>query len=488
MEKNNFDEILENKIGFGRYQLITMAFLCLVDFNDGVELLSMSILMPILKREWEISKTWIEILSSIFYLGMFIGALITGKFADTKGRRTTLLYSSSFQFIIAFSFSKVNSLSVLIFLRFLYGFCYGFSLPLTISIVSEITPLKYRGKSIIFTNFCVSIGKVWGILLAWMVLDDMSTGNWRLLMVLCSLSSLIVVLGLIYYVKESPRFLISVGRFQEAAEIIDYMGRINHPHPREAYHPITQKEIDSLTRYYMATFDNTEQASPKALFNNKNLPITLRLWVIWFVLIFVEFGQYVLLPFILISQKSGFGTLLFAVIGELPAIFFSFYFIDLKNLGRKNTLTICILLFGVMNLLAYTMSKEYLGYILSFERFLMKDSFSMLAPLSSEMYSTNYRTVGYGFATSMGRMAATVSPYILLPLFYYETYSGFLVFTILSFFASYASHTLPFDTSGRFLDSFIGGNDFDFYNENERGGLRKYQSFDIDKYEARYSF
>jgi MFS family permease len=34
-------------------------------------------------------------------------------------------------------------------LRFLYGVSYGFSLPLTTSMLSEIVPLKYRGKGLV---------------------------------------------------------------------------------------------------------------------------------------------------------------------------------------------------------------------------------------------------------------------------------------------------------------------------------------------------
>jgi putative MFS transporter len=451
LENFNFDYILENKLGFGRYQIIAILFLCLVDFNDGVELLSMSILMPILKNEWQISNFWVEVLSSIFYLGMFVGALLTGRIADIKGRKFTLIYASTLQFLIAFSFSLINSIPSFLILRFLYGFCYGFSLPLTISLVSEIVPLKYRGKGIIFTNFCVSLGKLWGIFLSWIILSDMKSGNWRLLMICCSFTSLIVIYGLVTYVKESPRFLISIGSFDEANEIISYIGFQNKG---ESFIPLSEQEKIQLENAYTNTntYKKEEQANPSALFNETNYGITIKLWIIWFALIFVEFGQYVLLPFILISQKSGFGTLMLAVIGEIPAIFFSFYFIDTK-FGRKHTLTICVIAFGFLNLLAYISNKTYLGYIISVERFFMKNCFSMLIPLTSELYSTNYRTVGYGYATSVGRIAATISPYILLPLFNYDTYSGFILFSILSFIAAYSSHLIPYDTTNKYLDS-----------------------------------
>ena len=178
----SFDEILEHKICTGKYQWLTLLILCLVDFNDGVELLSMSLVLPIIKQQWNISNFWTQVLSSIFYFGMMIGAIITGKIADRNGRKNTILYASLAQFIIGISFSYINSLFLLVVLRFFYGFVYGFSLPLTISMVSEIFPLNYRGKSIILANFNVSIGKVYAIFLAYLILDDFNTGNWRLLM------------------------------------------------------------------------------------------------------------------------------------------------------------------------------------------------------------------------------------------------------------------------------------------------------------------
>jgi hypothetical protein len=42
----------------------------------------------------------------------------------------------------------------------------------------------------------------------------------------------------------------------------------------------------------------------------------------------------------------------------------------------------------------------------------------MLLPLTSELYPTNFRTLGYGFATAFGRIGAFTSAFIVFPLFY----------------------------------------------------------------------
>lgn len=451
--QTSFDEILENRLGAGKYQWTTLLILCMVDMNDGVELLSMSLIVPIIKIEWQISNFWIQVLSSIFYLGMMIGAMITGKIADKKGRKNAILFASLIQLIVGVSFSLINSLFLLVVFRFIYGFVYGFSLPLTTSMVCEIFPLKFRGKCIIFTSFCISIGKVYAIFLAYMILTDFQTGNWKLLMVISSLSTIFVIIGLIFFVKESPRFLIAIQKFKEAFEIIDHIGIVNKGYN---YKPLTEKEKNGLENYQKVKFDPHEQASVSVLFNKKLLGITLRLWVIWFSLLFYQFGSLVILPFIFGEQKKGFGSIMLAIAGELPSVFLSFLLIDLNGFGRKNSLTICCFITSLFNFLAYFAgNSDFFLIILSLTRFFMKTCFLMLMPLTSEIYPTNCRTVGYGYATSAGRFAATICPYLLLNLYVWDIYSSFIFFAGLMFVSGIASYTMNYDTSGKFLDTVL---------------------------------
>ena len=109
-----FDEVLERRLSAGRYQWLAMFFLCFVDLNDGVELLAMSLILPIVKREWQLSSFEVELLSSVFYLGGMVGSQIAGSLADRYGRRNTIIYASMVQFIVAFSF----------FGRMVWGLCW----------------------------------------------------------------------------------------------------------------------------------------------------------------------------------------------------------------------------------------------------------------------------------------------------------------------------------------------------------------------------
>lgn len=107
------------------------------------------------------------------------------------------------------------------FARFFYGFCYGFSLPLPSSMISELIPLKYRGKSLVILNFFVSVGKLFGCVLAYFCLESFTKGDWRIMMVYSAIPSCLVLLGAILLMKESPRFLIANGDYSKAFKIMN---------------------------------------------------------------------------------------------------------------------------------------------------------------------------------------------------------------------------------------------------------------------------
>lgn len=123
------------------------------------------------------------------------------------------------QFAVANTFLLCNSANAMGVVRFLYGFAYGnsiqihvgFTIPLTTTMISEITSMKVRGRFLIVINFFVSVGKIYAFVLAYICLDNFTQGHWRLMMCLSSITSLIVGVCAHLYLKESPRYLLASG-------------------------------------------------------------------------------------------------------------------------------------------------------------------------------------------------------------------------------------------------------------------------------------
>ena len=136
-----------------------------------------------------------------------------------------------------------------------------------------------------------------------------------------------------------------------------------------------------------------------------------------------------------------------AICGEIPAVLTAFFLIDNKNFGRKRTLFIFLCLVAAFNLVIYFFELKYLPFFLFILRFCMKNVFSVLVPLTSELYPTLFRTLGYGYASGVGRIGAFVSAFALFPLFYISTYLPFIGLFIVSAFAAVACFYLPFDST-----------------------------------------
>ena len=141
---------------------------------------------------------------------------MSGRASDQYGRKPLILVGSFMQLFSGAFFFFVNSFNTMLLARFFYGMSFGFSIALTTSMFAEITPTKFRGKGILLINFCVSLGKIYGILLAYIFLEDFHLGNWRAMMIWSCAPNLIVFIGGSYFLPESPRFLLAHGRMEEA--------------------------------------------------------------------------------------------------------------------------------------------------------------------------------------------------------------------------------------------------------------------------------
>jgi putative MFS transporter len=188
-----FHELLEKRAGLGRYQFELLVALMLVDLNDGIQLVFVSLtsLVP------ELQRIFIGLTTS-FYLGCFCGSILSGLVSDRLGRRPVLILGSCLQFVTSCLFILSQDTLLLLGTRFLYGLTYGATVVLTTSILSETLPVAIRGKGLLMLNFAVSIGKVAGVFCAVMTQTGESF-DWRKAYFVGSVPAL--VLGVYFYFR-----------------------------------------------------------------------------------------------------------------------------------------------------------------------------------------------------------------------------------------------------------------------------------------------
>jgi putative MFS transporter len=193
-------------------------------FFDLFDIFLAGVLGTVLTQQFALDRLWLPAALSSAFVGMFVGATVLGRFADTFGRRTAFLLNlaiySAFTLVGAFS---VNA-TMLIASRFLAGIGIGAELTLVDTYLSELLPARHRGR---YTAWAYTLGFL-GVPAAGLLgrilvpREPFGIEGWRWLFIAGSLGAVIV-----WFVRrrlpESPRWLETVGRTVEADAIVKQM-------------------------------------------------------------------------------------------------------------------------------------------------------------------------------------------------------------------------------------------------------------------------
>jgi putative MFS transporter len=195
-------------------------------FFDLFDIFLAGVLATVLTQQFHLTRSALPPIIASSFVGMFFGATLLGRFADTHGRRTAFLVNlgvySGFTLLGAFS----PNVTSLIATRFLAGVGIGAELPLVDAYLSELLPAAHRGR---YTAWAYTLGFI-GVpaagFLARVLVPQQPLGidGWRWMFVAGSLGAAIVWV-MRAKLPESPRWLESVGRSAEAEAIVSAMER-----------------------------------------------------------------------------------------------------------------------------------------------------------------------------------------------------------------------------------------------------------------------
>ncbi len=196
-----YDTLFDNKVGQGAYQKTAYFLMGLIALSDEAEILSLSVILPTIKNEWKLSESEVSLLGSVLFFGIFLGSIFIGLVSDRIGRRSALLLSSAFQFLIGFSSCAVTSFAVFVIMRALLGFMIGCTVPLAVTFITEISTTASRGKGQVYIQAFFVFGMIYAMILSKIFLDGLDGGNWRAMLALGALPSLLVFLGTAKYIN-----------------------------------------------------------------------------------------------------------------------------------------------------------------------------------------------------------------------------------------------------------------------------------------------
>lgn len=182
----------------------------------------------------EAESAWI---ASIVVIAVPFGSMTSGFVADIWGRLWTVKVSV-IPFVIGWCLiATAQSIPQILIGRFLTGFATPWSsIPATVY-VSEIARADMRGSLIVTAPTLTSAGMLIAYLKGWFL-------HWRTVAWLCNAYVLLPVL-LVFFIPESPAWLISKGKFNEAAKSLQWFNRYQ-PQPDNRSESMAELQLQAL--------------------------------------------------------------------------------------------------------------------------------------------------------------------------------------------------------------------------------------------------
>ncbi|MET1015229.1 MAG: MFS transporter [Leifsonia flava] len=414
---------------------------------DAMDVGLISFVLAQLAVTWSLTGPELSWIASSGFIGMAIGASLGGLLADRLGRRQVFAITLLI-FGIATGASALSwSVGVLIALRFVVGLGLGAELPVASTLVSEFAPPRIRGRIIVFLEAFWAVGWTLAAIIGFVVVPSSEDG-WRWALAIGAVPALYAAF-IRFGLPESVRFLESRGRTAEAEATVrrfEASAGVAPPADVATVETVVTKPRLSAGR----------QVS--ALWARPNRKQTAALWVVWFCVNFSYYGAFVWLPTILVasgfSLVRSFGYTLIITLAQLPGYLVAAWLVE--KWGRNKTLALFLTGSAVSAVLFGLAALEWqvigAGMLLSFFNL---GAWGALYAVTPELYPTQLRATGSGWAAGIGRIASIIAP-LAVPLL-----TGFggnvLLFSVFAAFflvAATAALTLA-DKRGKSLEEFV---------------------------------
>ncbi|OVA19338.1 General substrate transporter [Macleaya cordata] len=480
------DEALA-KMGFGTFQGLVLAYAGMGWVAEAMEMMLLSFVGPAVQSEWGLSSHEESLITSVVFAGMLVGAYSWGIVSDNHGRRQGFLITAIFTFSAGFLSALAPNFSSLIVLRCLVGVGLGGG-PVLSSWFLEFIPAANRGTWMVIFSAFWTLGTVSEASLAWFIMPKL---GWRWLLALSSFPSLFLLL---FYgiTPESPRYLCTKGRTDEALRVLESVARRNGAELPSG--KLVSDHMIELDEKCNASEDTrllsprrNEAMSPKnkesemggvsslfILLSPKLVKSTLLLWIVFFGNAFSYYGLVLLTselsnrssqcaPTSLHSENSQatnlYKDVFITSFAEFPGLLLSAAMVD--RIGRKLSMSsmfflCCIFLFPLM----FHQSEILTTVLLFGARICITTTFTIVYIYAPEIYPTSIRTTGVGVASSVGRIGGMICPLVAVGLIHgcHQTLSIFL-FEIVILLSGTAVLFFPFETKGRELSDTISNSE-----------------------------
>ncbi|MCL4318581.1 MAG: MFS transporter [Firmicutes bacterium] len=346
--------------------------------------------------------------TAAMFLGAFLGAWLGGLLSDIKGRKYALMLAlvvySICSFLNAIAFNVISFEVV----RFFTGVGMQALSVIGMTYIGELYPKNVRGR---YQALVLALGLLGIPVMAFWsrLMIPLGPNGWRYVFVLGGMG-LVLAYAIRAWLPESPRWLESKGRVNEANQVMDDIeARI----VRYLGHPLAapEQEVAVVQATRVPVFE---------IFSSSYRRRTIVLTILWVFSLLGFYGFQAWIPTLLFAHgftivKSLTFTSIMAL-GAAPGALLAWPFID--RFQRRWLILITYILTAIFALL-YGISTSDVGILLFGLAVSLSSQMAVafLFTYSPEIFPTRVRSTGSGFANGVGRIGSAVGAIIVGVIF-----------------------------------------------------------------------
>ncbi|GJQ74600.1 hypothetical protein Trydic_g21458 [Trypoxylus dichotomus] len=380
--------------------------------------------------EWDFvcgKEFYADLVQITFMSGVLVGSLVFGLLADRYGRKKILIIC----IILQFTFGIASAISPMYFVflgsRFLLALANGGTVIISFVLCMEVVSGKWRTIIPILYQIPFGIGITIMAVLAYFIRE------WReLQLVLSSLSAVFLVY--IWFLPESPRWLVATGRKEKAVKTLEKALRFNKSR---------ENNIANILNKYTSS---EKKVTPKFSTVFKTAALRSRTFFLslqWLLtgIIFHAFMQYV--------GQIGKNLFLNVTLGGLVTIPGAILCIlIIQKVGRKWTIACSQVLTSFCLIIIYFIPLN--AYVWDWPRIIFAGAVIITISIATntlflftgELYPTIIRNAGVGSCVVFFKVGAIIAP-LILTLITVASYLPLLIMSLLALLQAVVIYPLP---------------------------------------------
>jgi AAHS family 4-hydroxybenzoate transporter-like MFS transporter len=377
-----------------RQQILVIVLCLLMNMLDGMDVLVISYAAPVLAKQWGIAPEALGVVFSAALLGMSAGALLLSPVADKIGRRKMILLCIVIMTIGILLTAVSQTIWQLGVLRFFSGLGIGGMLASTATLAAEYAPERRKNifVSIVMSGYAIG-ATLFGVVAAHVI----PAFGWRALFIVAGLTSLVTFPLVFAFMTESMDWLVK----KQPKGALEKLNTI--------LHKMRLPEIDALPEPGAEAHRNPL----KALFEDGRSPLTIQLWVAFFLAFATLYFLTAWIPNLASAMGLPVDLAIYAGtvfnLGAAIGIWLQGWLS--QYIGLKRAIIGFLLGTAVlMGVFGFLETGPVILTSLGLIGFGMQGGFIGMYTVAARVYPTEMRNTGVGGAIGAGRTGAIVSP------------------------------------------------------------------------------